>query len=779
MRRASLSSLAAIFIVAASSANAQQVAAESGLPVYIDVRASASDSLSMATFAEKLIEFALADVQGLQLRSDSLNPCTAFAVPQRSAPQGAQQSPPRVVLNAELNGSRFAVIRVILEEHRTDNAAGSPDWLVEYNVTDGEWLNGSPVCPDATALQQTQRVPQARLLDALNLAGRLVASTLSSRSAADHQNVRVTVNRGKNTTQDLVDDLSAYLASRIASTQEFRTFQRDTPSPSVDYILDVELNLSSNATDPKSEISGKLTIRNVKTAATTTTALPPQPASAPVGFFRQVADTSLQRLLQARVAADLSLNLPTLGGTPAARLSAQARALLCIDVADRPPQTTCKVHADSSLAVLAQLPPDVSPEGRSLLGRAQAAAGRYVDGARTFDQILESPATGAQRLDALVRAGDAYASAKDYDKAVARYQTWLAEAGPVTKGDAQALDVTLKEAEAQRISRAVDGAIDTLITAARQWPEGDRIDLELGRLVPDLTKVQLANLLTRLPSEHLVTARIRASRRLASEYVRDGTYTDAEQTLTAIVGADPSGQVNLDLASLYERWSQSPGIPVERQTELLRKSVAAVLPGVRNHNTDAYGQFVRLNHALGEDGSSRAEFEQMLHVGNADPEGLLQLMFVCNEYVFDFNCANTAADALDRIVPGHDSPSRQVNILEVRVVHGDIAVASVMRNSLVSDPSRMGRYRHIVLFYATWIDLTLGNRDAAANMATEWRREMDSIRAGRVTITWIFGGAKQMLMNRPGLSPQDAAFLLSMISAMENPTAPIPELRRG
>jgi tetratricopeptide (TPR) repeat protein len=780
MQRISLFTIAALLSIwRAGAAAAQQIQTDTTLPVYVDVRASASDA-SMATFAGKLLELALTDVKGLQLRKDLANPCTAFPVPNRATPL-EDQSLSKVVMRPEPDGARFVVIRMILEEHRAEGRANSPDWLLDYLLTEGDWSNGRPICPDSSSLHQAQRMPQAKLLDALNLAGRVIASNLSDRSTQSRVGVMVLVRRqGRNASQDLVDDLSGFLASRIAATQEFRPFQRDAPNRNVDYLLDLQISLSSKETDPKAEVSGTLTVRSAKNAATTTTLLAAQPANALPGFYRQVADTSLRRLYEARAAADLALNRTTLEGASSPRLISEARALLCIDATD----LKCTVQADAALAVLGQLPPEASSEYQSLLGRAQAAAGRYADSAQTFDKILESAdLSPEQRLDALLRAGDGYASGREYDKAATRYGTWLGQAEQARVSEEQSLDVALKQAQTLRIGHAVDGAIDALMVAANRWPRAGRVDQELGRLIPELNKVQLANLLVRLTmvpqQDQFTSVKIRASRRLASEYLRDGAYPDAEQTLNAVAAADVTGQVSVDLASLYYSWARSNGLTNERKSELLQRGVAAVLPAVRSRNANADGEFVLLNHEGGDDLSSRLEFERMLSSGSADAGALLSLMLVCNEYVVDFDCADKAANALDRIGPGHDAPTRQVNILEVKVVHGDLDTAASLKDRLVSDAARMGDYRYIVFFYAAWIELAAGNRDAGANMVSEWRHEMESLRAAKTNIDWLFNGARKALTNPRGLAKEDANFLLSMISAMESPTLPLPEQRRG
>jgi len=748
--------LASAFVAAARSAPAQNGDGAAVLPLYLEVRAASSDAETQ-TFASKLLEFALGSVSGVQLRAQA-SPCAVFARGQTAQAR-----------STEPDGTRFAVVRLALEERRPEGRAVS-EWLVDYEVAEGRWAASRAACAEPL-MHQTQRTSQARLVDTLAIVSKLMASAITPWIQTSQTSVVLTVSGN----DQIKDELTALLTSRIGATRDFTVAPASAGSA---YALQVDIGttnplLKAVTLSVKSEVIAKITVRG-RNATATTTQLPGRPPEELPELYRTIAETAIRQLYEARAASDLSLASTKLQGVSDAQLVAQARTLLCIE----PPQSPCTMRPDEALAVLRRLPKDVDVATQLLRGRAQLAALQGVDAGQTFDKAAaDATATVEQQLQAFDFAGDAYVSAKSYDEAIGRYGKWLGLAATSNVAGPRASAVAMKRAHAQRIRHAFDEAVDSLFQALAFTPEVAGADAELSALVRELSKPQLTKVLTQLAAQRqparFRAVRVAALRTLASLDAQSGAYPSAETSLISALADDDSQRARVDLAWLYYRWAMA-GSGDRTPQDLLQRGVGIVAPAVSARIDDADNAFMNLNHQLSNDVASRQEFERIAFANPNDGAALMSIMYVCTEYLNDFPCSGDAARRLVPILEGRPDVVRQVSVLEVQVLNADFDAAATMAARLMSLPSRGNDYRYVQLFYAAWINLATGKRDAATKWANDWRREMETLRKGSAAFDWIFGGARKGLAASTRLSQSDAAYLRSMMDAMEDARLQVP-----
>jgi tetratricopeptide (TPR) repeat protein len=749
-------------LAAARTGRAQTVESAGVLPVYADVNTTSGDAATSA-FAWKLLEFGVGSISGVQMRSQT-SPCAVLA----RVANAAQQRLPA----SEIDGSRFAVVRLTLEEHRPEGR-GVSDWLLDYEVSQGQWAGPRATCGEPV-LRQTQRTTQARLLDTLTVVSRLMASAVTPWVPTNLTAVALTVTGG----DQIRDELSAYLTSRIAGA---RGFMPVSPSQAggAAYALVVDVGTTPGLLRvfQASEVSAKLTLRG-KNAAATTTQVARRPSDQLVEFYRAVADVAIRQLYEARAASELSLSSTKLEGVSDTQLLSQARSLLCVD-ADA---GSCAPRPDDALAVLRRLSKDAAPSTQILRGRAQLAAGQHAAAGVTFDSVANSPAAEpVQQLEALELSGDAHAAARQYTEAAGRYGQWLGLAPGAGASGPRVSVVAVKRARALRVGHAFEEAVESLFQALTWWPDATGVDAELTSLVPDLTKEQLQSVVTRLAAvpqpSRFRTVRVQALRGIASRNVETGAFADAERALTSAVPDDGSRQTTVDLGWLYYRWAMAAGADMRRQ--LLERGIAIATPAVRSRVGGADGTLLSLNHELGNDVGTKDEFERAASANPNDADALLSVMLVCTEYLMDFSCAGRAADRLARLSGTRDDIVRQLSIAEVQILNKDFASAAPILAALRALPARSKDYRYVQLFYAAWIDFATGQRETGARAINDWRREMDALRQSNLEFSWIFRGARRALDGLTQMSAADAAYLRSMIEVMEDGRRPLPPAYRS
>jgi tetratricopeptide (TPR) repeat protein len=273
---------------------------------------------------------------------------------------------------------------------------------------------------------------------------------------------------------------------------------------------DFYLPEKSNSTNSQTDftVRGQLSITNkVSYRVTITTkdgrSYPPKTVMGPdadkqtdeklASFYKEAADAAFDYLKYVRYVAEARRNTP-LTEAELQQMLDRARQLMCVEVASA---KDCKQQPETAILVLTEIRERKKPTDEELLGKAQMLVGEYSDAAQSFDSA-RSHADGSNPevvINLLNQGGEAWFKAKNYDKAIARYEESLnLYNASRAKLSASLLKdeprVSLQRVRSYRYAKKGLEALKFILSSWEVQPDPKDLREELGYLLDDMPAEQ-------------------------------------------------------------------------------------------------------------------------------------------------------------------------------------------------------------------------------------------------------------------------------------------------
>jgi tetratricopeptide (TPR) repeat protein len=541
-------------------------------------------------------------------------------------------------------------------------------------------------------------------------------------------------------------------------------------------------------------------------------------------FYASIAQAVIQGLEKVRFAREANLT-GELSALESDALLAKAKEFLCIGTED-----VCSPRADAALSVLSELTqrPEQGKdfEVLSLLGRAYFQAGRYLQAGQTYDKALSlgQTKTPEENLNLLNQAGDAWYKAEGYDQAAAHYARSL----EVSERNASSLPDNLRIQAGVRIQRArslrFEGkrldAIDSLLSTLKILPDASPVNAELQDLIATLPSGEINNAVSRLeaagdsrispslfaayvqlavrdqqnfnfddmdgdlhkaealpPETATMPIRVQSIRLRAAWFaIAKGDYTMAVQSTQKLIALQDSPQAQYDLA----RYTFQLASDSKSDTNASRRSYQRVIelasPLVKQRFLDSDDLLLLANHELNADHDTRTLMDTIVAQNPTDVRASTTEMYVCTEYLKDFECSLKTAQVLEKIQSARADSSLVLEIAEVYVLNHKYEEAQQRIQTVMADPALEPGLHVVADFYLAWALLAESRVDEARKASVQWKSELTGLRDHDLEVSWVFGGAETALAGESFFSAEKKQLFLQMIAAMTDPKKTLPEI---
>jgi tetratricopeptide (TPR) repeat protein len=188
--------------------------------------------------------------------------------------------------------------------------------------------------------------------------------------------------------------------------------------------------------------------------------------------------------------------------------------------------------------------------------------------------------------------------------------------------------------------------------------------------------------------------------------------------------------------------------------------------------------YMRANHSLDKDHLTLDQFRKFTQQDATDLPALDVVIYVCSEYLFDFDCAFSAASREQILYDkkGGFTVRDYLNISEAAVLNGNGTVALKWLGIAASQKDITAGDQSLLHLYRLWtMMLANAGPEELKGDFDEWRDAARRFRESSENLGWIFDGAKTAL-NRSGpvLGEKKVALLTSMIDSLEHREVQLP-----
>ncbi len=188
--------------------------------------------------------------------------------------------------------------------------------------------------------------------------------------------------------------------------------------------------------------------------------------------------------------------------------------------------------------------------------------------------------------------------------------------------------------------------------------------------------------------------------------------------------------------------------------------------------------FLRANHYLEQDNRTLEQFTRIVQKDPKDASALDDLIFVCSQYLFNFDCAFSAAQKSARLLDptAGAAPEDYLNVAEMAVLKGDDKQATDWLTMASAQPHTMKpRDESLIYLYRLWVAMRKGQSDEFKTDFESWKEATMRFRDSKDNLGWVFRGARQALDHSSSVIGKDNAGLLaSMMDALENNSQTLP-----
>ena len=208
-----------------------------------------------------------------------------------------------------------------------------------------------------------------------------------------------------------------------------------------------------------------------------------------------------------------------------------------------------------------------------------------------------------------------------------------------------------------------------------------------------------------------------------------------------------------------------------QQQKGLQEALALLKPLVDSRYEGADSTFMWVNHGLLRDEESRSAFASILAGNPSDRSASNYLGYVCNEFLFDFQCS---FDVFGKPLKTGGSEKLDVgtrlNAVEASVLSGQFEQASEWIAPVLSKSDVAKSLNAVAYLYQTWITLSLQHPDLSSAAYLKWSEAVADLRKQSdqsLQPVWVFRGAKCAL-ERSSFPSLEKERLGQMIATVED-----------
>jgi hypothetical protein len=162
-----------------------------------------------------------------------------------------------------------------------------------------------------------------------------------------------------------------------------------------------------------------------------------------------------------------------------------------------------------------------------------------------------------------------------------------------------------------------------------------------------------------------------------------------------------------------------------------------------------------------------------------DQSALNILMYVCSQYVFDFDCAFSAAkqSANSLSKTGPTASGDYLNIAETAVLKGDDTTAQDWLAIAASQPNLDPRDASLIYLYRLWVAMRKGQTAEYKTDFESWQEATGRFRSKKEDLNRIFRGAREALdRSKSTMGESRSTLLVRMMDALDNSSITLPSL---
>ncbi len=272
-------------------------------------------------------------------------------------------------------------------------------------------------------------------------------------------------------------------------------------------------------------------------------------------------------------------------------------------------------------------------------------------------------------------------------------------------------------------------------------------------------------------------ARIRARYWMnQKEYAKAYASADAARQIRETYEGDfTAAEATLGMAQDKEKAAR--GTPEQKAefAKLYQQAIELATPLVDRRFGRADYVYIEANHALGLDADTLKKFDSLVRQDPRDNSALNGLMFVCSQYLFDFECAFAAAekDAALHDPNAPDAADAYVNLGEVAILDGSNEQARDWLGVALKQPNVAPREKSLAHLYRLWLDMRQGQKDQSLADFQSWQAATEQFRQANVDLNWLFLGARKALKDSQ-IGEKQKELLAAMMDALEDTSRPLP-----
>jgi tetratricopeptide (TPR) repeat protein len=213
-------------------------------------------------------------------------------------------------------------------------------------------------------------------------------------------------------------------------------------------------------------------------------------------------------------------------------------------------------------------------------------------------------------------------------------------------------------------------------------------------------------------------------------------------------------------------------------TKFYQQAADLAAPLVAKRFPGADYVLVEASHPLGLDAKTREQLQSVVSQNPKDDSALNALILVCSQYLFDFDCAFSAAkmDAALQDPNGPDAATAYLNLAEVAILLGnDGQTRDWLGIALIAlkQPKVAPREKSLAYLYRLWLAMRQGQTDQFSADFQSWQTATEEFRKTNNDLNWLFLGARKALQGSQ-IGEKQKELLTAMMDALEDGSRPLP-----
>jgi len=210
-------------------------------------------------------------------------------------------------------------------------------------------------------------------------------------------------------------------------------------------------------------------------------------------------------------------------------------------------------------------------------------------------------------------------------------------------------------------------------------------------------------------------------------------------------------------------------------TKFYQQAADLAAPLVAKRFPGADYVLVEASHPLGLDAKTREQFQSVVSQNPKDDSALNALILVCSQYLFDFDCAFSAAkmDAALQDPNGPDAAAAYLNLAEVAILLGNDGQTRDWLGIALKQPKVAPREKSLAYLYRLWLAMRQGQTDQFSADFQSWQTATEEFRQTNSDLSWLFKGARKALQDSQ-IGEKQKELLTAMMDALEDGSRPLP-----